>query len=470
MQYMRDCHNGPESRDFKFKYTEVLTGGKIRPLTMTPAHMNALRPLHKCIYNHLRKEDWLLVGPPTAKKFSRAGFRFDGTPILSGDYKSATDNLSVEIAEVILDEILNTSRLPFSLRSYAFASLRPSVEYPSLGASRLTRGQMMGSLLSFPLLCLQNYCATTYALGKVPMLINGDDVAAETLTPSRWFDVLPMTGLEPEKDKTGVSSTKLSLNSTEFLVEKGEVRIAPFVRLSQLGPQAVPLSLGRTHNEFVANLKGEMRLRASRTFIAAHKRTLTRMQLSLHSLGFSRTVYDADKAILRLHEARVANVDRRERSLPHPPVPHNVVLSDFVEVDERTISPSIKRLVSLASCHDTVLGKWNVEYSARDVRDWFPNTFPPPPPASFDDQENDGSRAVAAGRPLKRVFCPKLTTRVNFWYGRAKSHLEAYRMGRSRLLSPPDPRKNTIRVPQRVYEFITSINLRELVERSTLLR
>jgi len=270
------------------KYTEVLTAGKIRPLTIAPASMNALRPLHKLIFDRVTRQRWCLTGPPSPEKFRRAGFRFKHG-ILSGDYKGATDGLDLRVSTLILSEILSRAEIvPPLVKGAALASLRPQVIVDGV-THQVERGQMMGSLLSFPLLCLYNYLATKFALGNVPVLINGDDVVAETRSPHKWFGVLPLLGLEPEQSKTGYSERRLEINSTPFIVKGGVPIAAPVARVRVLAPRGeTGMGLGAQFDAFLFNL-GPLADRAADVFLKS-KRPLIYRHLSsgvtLPDLGF----------------------------------------------------------------------------------------------------------------------------------------------------------------------------------------
>jgi len=228
-----------------FKYSEVLTAGKLRALTITPADMAVLRPLHKMLFARVSRQRWSLIGPPTPDKFKRAGFKFR-TGILSGDYAGATDSLDIRVSSLILGAALSTApEVPQAVKTLAMYSLLPDVSSPDTGdVFTVTRGQMMGSLLSFPLLCLYNRVCSIFALGrKVPMLINGDDLVAETSNPTPWFEKLPSLGLQPERSKSGYSLSRCEINSTPFLVSKGgHICPAPLVRARALLPRSAVAS------------------------------------------------------------------------------------------------------------------------------------------------------------------------------------------------------------------------------------
>jgi hypothetical protein len=101
------------------------------------------------------------------------------------------------------------------------------------------------------------------------MLINGDDLVAETRDPSRWFSTLPSLGLSPEPDKSGYSSRRCEINSTPFLIRKGNLADVPVARTrTHLPPPRIPVSVGREVEEFVRPFRGQAKVCASKVFLA----------------------------------------------------------------------------------------------------------------------------------------------------------------------------------------------------------
>jgi len=223
--FRRQCltgHSVPFEEPVKARYKEVQSAGKCRPLVIFDDTVEILGPLHKLMFNHLSKTDWLLVGPPTAQKISSV-CRFSHHT--SVDLVNATDNLSLETTEAILGTLLRKSTLiPGAVKLRAFQSLRPLVDLD--GEEReVSHGQMMGSYLSFPLLCLHSYLAALWALGKREgsILVNGDDTLVSSssyLDPSSY-----PAGYQLNDKKTIRSQNVVEINSTAFVrAAKGKWR------------------------------------------------------------------------------------------------------------------------------------------------------------------------------------------------------------------------------------------------------
>jgi len=221
----------------KSRLCSVDTGGKKRIISIPQSNMNLLHPLHSAIYDHLSKFPWLLRGDVKSSKLR--GFSLSpGELFYSGDYESATDNLSGPVQKRILSHILNSSTvIPYGIRVMAESTLAMEIEGP-LGIVRQERGQLMGNLLSFPLLCIVNFLAFKYAVPrKVPLLINGDDIVfrASKEEGDRWMSQVGRSGLTLSLGKTMVHHRFFSLNSTWFRSFRGGARLIPVIRSTALG-------------------------------------------------------------------------------------------------------------------------------------------------------------------------------------------------------------------------------------------
>jgi len=141
----------------------------------------------------------------------------------SVDLVNATDGLHHKVAETILDALFFTSvEIPRSIRALAFASLSPIFKDRSGVHRRVRHGQMMGSYLSFPLLCLQSYLAARWAArfdDCARFLVNGDDCV---ISASRGITVGDYPeGFRLNSDKTIVAQNVVEINSTAFLRVRG---------------------------------------------------------------------------------------------------------------------------------------------------------------------------------------------------------------------------------------------------------
>jgi hypothetical protein len=198
------------------RYKEVNSAGKCRPLLIYDETVELLAPLHKTMYNHLCKFDWLLCGPPTAEKMSAVCVNAFQTSV---DLVAATDGLCHDVAEVLLDSCFFSSlKIPRSLRALAKSSLGPYVDMGSGTRRKVTHGQQQGSYLSFPLLCLQSYCAARWAARfdkGARFLVNGDDSVISAERGIGVQDYPP--GFRLNDEKSIRASNVVEVNSTVFL-------------------------------------------------------------------------------------------------------------------------------------------------------------------------------------------------------------------------------------------------------------
>lgn len=347
----------------------VQSAGKPRPLTKFSSSEVCLEPLHKAIYSRLSKNRWCCRGDPTSEKLSRAGFRRGGI-LVSGDYRSATDNLPLEVAELILEAILeNSVSVPDSVKEHARRVLRPTLWNLDYDLSfQISRGQMMGSFLSFPLLCLQNFLCFDWArreagLDRMPLLINGDDILFETSDeefPKRWMEVVGLLGLEVERTKTSVSTSFGSLNSTLFRWGEDDLLyVVPTLRFGMLRPAEFPNSLGTSFDSFVRGQPTEIRWRAARAFFSWHLCLMKSVRLQPDELGF--------RGGLAFRMSRIFGLLANDDSVvvpPRPPISHNVVLSS----DEVSMVPAIEMTEELVELNNREMASWKFRVDFVDSR------------------------------------------------------------------------------------------------------
>lgn len=214
---------------FQARYKEVMSAGKKRPLVIYDERVDLLGPLHKLMYSHLGKSDWLLCGPPTEKRMSSVCVNACQTSV---DLVAATDGLSHDVAHALLDTAFFSSlKIPRSIRALAKASLSPLVERMDGSRRAVRHGQMMGAYLSFPLLCLQSYCAASWAARfdkEARILVNGDDCVISAAREVSAQEYPP--GFRLNDAKTIRSANVVEVNSTVFLRRGGKWREVEHLR------------------------------------------------------------------------------------------------------------------------------------------------------------------------------------------------------------------------------------------------
>jgi len=364
----------------------VQSAGKPRPLTTFSSEGFFLKPLHKTIYNRLSRQKWLSRGDVTPATLRSAGFTQQlGGLLTSGDYASATDNLSIEVMEVALSAMLeNSSCVPANIKEFALRACRPTLyesvkEYrAALEKSRVTgerinieplpplrKGQMMGSLLSFPLLCLQNYLAFRWSTrrekGRIPVIINGDDILFQSSkrVSDSWMGCVSQLGLVVEPTKTSVSPAYGTLNSTLFEWKDGALELVPTLRFGMLRPSEYPNSLGRSFLDFVRGLPRDVRYRAGHVFFEFHLGELKSSAWSMPSLGFRGSLaHRLSRKFNLLDGQRLTGVP------PPAPVTHSVCLPQdlITEVPNEFVTAELREM---NSC-ETAAWKWQHGWRSAD--------------------------------------------------------------------------------------------------------
>lgn len=216
---------------------------KVRVITAGQAVTRVLKPLQEAMWKTLASypalrlahgvdEDINLKKVKNLKALDNAlgGMHLrEGERYLSGDYSSATDNFPMELTSTLLEGILSKITHGPTKEWARWEISSAELYYPGKSAPILQRsGQLMGSLLSFPLLCLANYCLCIYS-GMDPdrFLINGDDLAAP-VTKSvyrSWKKNATSISLVPSIGKNHLSNRMATFNSQLFLFNQRQNRL-----------------------------------------------------------------------------------------------------------------------------------------------------------------------------------------------------------------------------------------------------
>jgi len=284
---IKDVKDRPEC-----EFRVVVSGGKARGITVNSVNHQILSPLHDLLYDTISSQEWLLRGDATEERFEtfqKVGLG-EGEVLVSGDYTSATDNLKIDVAEALLEYFClrynfiarckGRVEIPPWVVRFARRSLRVVILKEDGSAHLHTKGQLMGSLLSFPLLCLQNHFAFRSLVPRpVPVKINGDDIVAILLEQeyNTWSHGVRAYGLELSSGKTFKDKSFFSLNSTYFLLRHGVVELLPVIRLGMM--RNVPIGdLGGCFRKWVEIVKGDNLLRKTlvRVFFDRHSELLGR--------------------------------------------------------------------------------------------------------------------------------------------------------------------------------------------------
>jgi len=198
---------------------------KIRIITKentwsTYALSGAQRSLWECLHKH----PWfVLTGRPVVVEDVPIG----SEDWISVDYSAATDNLSKEFSRLVIKTICDLTGLPFQL---CYDSLcNHKIDYSKVSGIEndvidQQNGQLMGSILSFIVLCIANAAVISLAVDparferKTPVKINGDDglFLGNREKYQLWKDIASHVGLAPSVGKVYRSNIFCVINSQLF--------------------------------------------------------------------------------------------------------------------------------------------------------------------------------------------------------------------------------------------------------------
>ena len=233
----------------------VLEPLKMRIISKGPAYeYYQMKPLQQAMHSALREMPcFRLLGRPMCPTdlIDLVPHRLDGDERWhSVDYSAATDGLSSEYGMRILDRIL--TRIDNLDRIRAGKVLGPhDLYYPQFAGGKWTtqsflrgeqrNGQLMGGILSFPVLCLANlgvYLAVRQTCSSEPIgcdtlgkvLVNGDDMLYVG-SQEEWDThktVGKAVGLEMSPGKAYVHSSFANANSTCFVFPLDKAGATPY--------------------------------------------------------------------------------------------------------------------------------------------------------------------------------------------------------------------------------------------------
>jgi len=233
---------------------------KVRTITAGPAEEYYLcKTWQKVIHREMRKHPlFRLIGEPMddGHIYSLA-LRYDDANLdtlnwwVSADYKAATDNLDPEWSDYVMCRIAERvgAWKDMDVLRRALVCHDIEVKYKDLVSETVSQewGQLMGSPISFPILCILNAAACHVALElrnwelinnnepytnltedsfvpRLPLnlvLVNGDDALLKTDKRGYeiWKDCTSNVGLEMSMGKNYISQDMIMLNSQCYLVQ-----------------------------------------------------------------------------------------------------------------------------------------------------------------------------------------------------------------------------------------------------------
>jgi hypothetical protein len=279
---------------------------KIRVISKGPPFTYfVLKPLQKFLHRIMRRQRmFALIGEEVSPEFLDKLLMGHPGLFHSLDYSSATDFLNPELSNVTVDEICSEIEAPDDIRLlFRKALTGHKVE----GVPQLW-GQLMGSVVSFIILCIVNAAAIRKSfeimsgkecsLESIPACVNGDDgvVRAPAEFLPIWKDVASLCGLEPSVGKVYTHGTYLNINSTSFILRGDHLVHVPYVNMglvkgmTRSGGVSKNVedisdstgrisSLGTRHHQLIESCPEKLQLAVHRLFIREHFELLSSLRL-----------------------------------------------------------------------------------------------------------------------------------------------------------------------------------------------
>jgi len=214
-------------------------------------------------------------------KTSELDLQFDQW--VSGDYSAATDGLSLDVNQSCLTAMLDTFQASPEEKEVCRKVLGcHEVSYPdnhteagngALDPFLMQNGQLMGSVLSFPVLCvinltaywcaLEEYTGRKFTKEQLPCLVNGDDILFKSNMDfyGVWKKWISKVGFTLSLGKNYISPNFLTVNSESWLHRGGSTfKKLPFLNCGLLlqeasGPCQIPLRMETAERPLIPKLQ-----------------------------------------------------------------------------------------------------------------------------------------------------------------------------------------------------------------------
>lgn len=225
---------------------------KIRTITKGPSVPYwAFRPIQKFLWSGLAKHPLFeLIGKPISSEVlnKMLPWKTKDSFWLSGDYSAATDNLGKWLSNGIWDRICDFTGIPDVLRKLGKKGLTGhKIIYPDGTEIIQQNGQLMGSPLSFPILCIANAAICTLSFSgvrrqrlfrRMALRVNGDDcvMAFSEEERKKWRELADFIGMKPSPGKCYFAKDWLQMNSELFVERNGTFRHIPFINFGLASP------------------------------------------------------------------------------------------------------------------------------------------------------------------------------------------------------------------------------------------
>jgi hypothetical protein len=192
-----------------------------------------LKPLQMFLREHLsRHRTFRFTGQPVSQSEIQdiLGSKLPSTEsFLSVDYSDATNEIASWASDCAMNEISRVLKLTPEESMLALTSLTGHVIEHAKQQRPQLNGQLMGGILSFPILCIVNAAilratleisrGRKIKLADAPLTVNGDDAVLKVSTVGGyqiWERLGRIAGLNPSPGKVYFSREFLNMNSTTY--------------------------------------------------------------------------------------------------------------------------------------------------------------------------------------------------------------------------------------------------------------
>lgn len=223
---------------------------------------------------------------------------------VSGDYSGATDGVDIRLTASCFEAMLRRSDYSPHLKDILRGVIyQQELHYPKMNFDGVMKelpsalqqnGQLMGSVLSFPILCIINLCAYWYAMEEylgstidpvdLPVYVNGDDI----LFPCNdqfyevWKEKVFAAGFDLSIGKNYIHSNFFTMNSILFHENRvtGEITRYGFLNVGLLTGKAKTTGRQEIRDKPIWDWYDSViagatdKLRAHRRFLHYHRRFL----------------------------------------------------------------------------------------------------------------------------------------------------------------------------------------------------
>jgi len=317
-------------------------------------------------------------------------FKLDFNQHVSGDYKAATDKLNINFTKLLFEEFLTKLEVSDEDRDiYRQVLYAQRLRYPKRYAKNLRskfshldvtpndecfsvdqkNGQLMGSILSFPILCLANLVCYKLALEEyinigntgrpykvsvfdLPVLVNGDDIYFRTNDRFYviWLRVITIAGFQLSVGKNYVHPNTFTINSqcfhyheaTDKLTENTYLNVGLLIGQSKSGIIGETLPVWDLYNKVLAGASNK--LDVHKRFLYYHKNTLSDVSHRgfynfflpkiLGGLGFVRPVPEVPVLITQKQRQLALFLHNQIADLRDAPKTGTISMSTITMVDK----------------------------------------------------------------------------------------------------------------------------------------